>query len=157
MFNESLAQKVNYHLSNHGIDCEIVYRNIYTLLPAKVNKTNADIAVSMHCNALNEKPNGTEVLYYKGSQEGAALAISLQRKFIRCLNLKDRGVNPRALIERGGYLLRSTKMPCVIAEPFFIDSDELLMAIEKNDELAEAYANGIMEYFVLKEFDDGAK
>ncbi|UCG13233.1 MAG: N-acetylmuramoyl-L-alanine amidase [Deltaproteobacteria bacterium] len=45
---------------------------------------------------------------------------------------------------RGGYLLRYTNAPCVIAEPFFIDNDEdLAKANEDLAGLAAVYATAI--------------
>ena len=54
------------------------------------------------------------------------------------------GVKPKKSEDRGGYLLRYTHAPCVIAEPFFIDNDEdLARAREDPDGLALAYARAI--------------
>jgi len=155
MFNEFLADKVAIELTKSGIESEIVYRGFsYWLLPGKVNKTKADIAVSMHCNAFNEDQNGTETLYYKNSNKGECLATFMQKEIVKCLGLKDRGLKPCVAShkgkagDRGGYLLKKTKMPCIIAEPFFIDCDRsLMLAMMKVDELAKAYANGIESYF----------
>jgi len=50
--------------------------------------------------------------------------------------------NGKQYEERGGYLLRYTGAPCVIAEPFFIDNDQDLKKAQQNIvELAGAYAN----------------
>lgn len=155
MFNEFLADKVAIELTKKGIESEIVYRGIsYWLLPSKVNKTKADIAISMHCNAFNKKQNGTETLYYKGSVKGRTLATFMQTNIVKCLGLKDRGLKPCIAShkgkagDRGGYLLKYTKMTCVTAEPFFIDCDaSLMLGMAKTDELAVAYANAIESYF----------
>jgi N-acetylmuramoyl-L-alanine amidase len=48
--------------------------------------------------------------------------------------------------DRGGYLLRYTKAPCLIAEPFFIDNNnDLTRAQEDLDGLTSAYASAIDE------------
>jgi N-acetylmuramoyl-L-alanine amidase len=49
--------------------------------------------------------------------------------------------------DRGGLLLQKTSMPCVIVEPFFIDSDSSLeLAQERFDDLVKAYALGIKNF-----------
>jgi N-acetylmuramoyl-L-alanine amidase len=159
MFNEFLADKVAIELTKKGIESEIVYRGFsYWFLPGKVNRTNADIAVSMHCNAFNEGQNGTETLYYKNSVNGSVLASFMQDEIVNCLGLKDRGLKPciekhkGKAGDKGGHLLKKTKMPCVIVEPFFIDCDaSLMLGMAKTNELAVAYANGIESYFDFKD------
>lgn len=157
MFNEVLAKAVAIELTKKSIESEIVYRGAtYFWLPRKVNKTNADIAISLHCNAFNTEVSGTETLFYKGSEKGEDLAYFMQRKVVKCLNSKDRGL--RSCIakykgragDKGGHLLKKTKMPCIIVEPFFIDHDDsLLQGMAKTDDLAEAYANAVYLYFAL--------
>lgn len=153
-FNKRLAALVKIELEELGINSVICYRETnYNELPGQVNETKADIAVSLHCNAFNENPNGSEVLYYAMSVKGHDLAASMQAEIVKCLGLKDRGLKPCVASykgkagDRGGYLLQNTSMPCVIVEPFFIDSDSSLeLALCKFSELAEAYATGISKY-----------
>lgn len=154
-FNSSLAVILGDLLAENSYICNIVYRDAgYAFLPQKVNQTNADIAVSLHCNAFNKEANGSETLYYKGSKKGELLAGFIQHEVVKCLDLKDRGLkiceygHVGKAGDRGGYLLKKTKMPCVIVEPFFIDSDSSLnLAQSKIEELAKAYFDGIEEYF----------
>ena len=154
-FNEPLAFSVAQNLNDRGIEALVVYRDCsYKELPDKVNRTGADIAVSLHCNAFNGGAHGTEALYYKGSVKGRKLAQAIQDKVVKCLQLPDRGVKAKQTAhkgkagDRGGILLKRTSMPCVIVEPFFIDSDKsLLLAVEKFEELSIAYADGIQAYF----------
>lgn len=154
-FNEPLAHAIAKALLNLGYEVSLVYRDgSYSELPDQVNKTGADIAISLHCNAFNKGSNGSEVLYYKGSENGLKLALSLQTEIVDCLDLKDRGVKETQAAhegkagDRGGYLLKHTSMPCVIAEPFFIDSNESLdLAVSKFDDLVAAYKQGIVNYF----------
>jgi len=153
-FNGPLAHSVAEKLILEGYKPIIIYRNCtYSELPAKVNQTGADIAVSFHCNAYNEEPNGSETLYYKLSSKGFLLASCIQEQVVKCLGLKDRGLKPIVAShkgkagDRGGLLLQKTSMPCVIVEPFFIDSDTSLeLANHKFEELAEAYTKGIVNF-----------
>ena len=153
-FNGPLAHSVAEKLILEGCEPIIIYRDCsYSELPNKVNETGADIAVSFHCNAFNEQSNGSETLYYKGSSKGFLLASCIQENVVKCLGLKDRGLKPCVAThegkagDRGGLLLQKTSMPCVIVEPFFIDSDESLeLANHKFEDLSEAYTKGIVNY-----------
>ena len=153
-FNSALALHVRYQLEKLGFIVTVVYRDSYNALPGEVNDTNADIAVSMHCNAFNNTANGSEVLYYYQSEKGKKLAGYIQKHVVETLDTKDRGLKPcRAAYngkagDRGGYLLKYTSMPCVIVEPFFIDNnDALANAMDNFHALSEAYAYGILDYF----------
>ena len=154
-FNEPLAHSVAEKLKLSGFEVVVQYRNCsYVDLPIKVNQTKADLAVSFHCNAFDENPHGSETLYYKGSDKGELLAMCLQREIVKCLGLKDRGLKPCVAAhkgkagDRGGHLLKGTKMPGVIVEPFFIDCDlSLELAQHKFEALAEAHTAGIVRYF----------
>ncbi len=153
-FNGPLAHSVAEKLILEGYEPIIIYRDCsYSALPGKVNQTEADIAVSFHCNAFNEQSNGSETLYYKHSSKGFMLASCIQEQVVNCLGLKDRGLKPCVAShkgkagDRGGLLLQKTLMPCVIVEPFFIDSDASLeLANHKFEELSEAYTKGIVDY-----------
>ncbi len=160
MFNNALAPSVAKHLGLLGVRPIIVYRetssNGYNRLPGQVNATEADICLSMHCNAFNDKPNGSEVLYYHGSANSKRLASLLLDGITDCLGLKNRGLRPvnyeyqGSKNDRGGYLLKKTKMPAVIVEPFFIDADSSLnLAYAKLDELAKTYADACAKYLVV--------
>ena len=154
MFNELLAMLIADNLTRMGQMVCVVYRDgTYRELIETVNLTDAYIAVSLHCNAFDKNPHGTETLYYQGSENGKLLAQSMQDSIVKCLGLKDRGLKPCDYDhvgkkgDRGGYLLKKTKMPCVIVEPFFIDSDcSLDLAHERINELSLAYCEGIINY-----------
>jgi len=155
-FNKPVAHSVAEKLKLEGFDPVIIYRDCsYSDLPIKVNLTNADIAISLHCDAFDEDPHGSETLYYNGSSKGELLAHCMQREVVKCLDLKDRGVKSCVAAhegkagDRGGHLLKGTKMPCVIVEPFFIDSDSSLeLAQYKFEGLAEAYTAGVVRYLI---------
>lgn len=154
-FNEALAWLVHIQLKTFtDIESEVVYRKTtYQNLPYEVNKTGADIAVSMHCNAFDSNPHGTEVLYYSGSVKGKKLALAMLKQVVACLKTQNRGVksitgsHKGRAGDRGGHLVMATHMPCIIVEPFFIDNDGALEnAVQKIAMLALAYADAIEEY-----------
>ena len=143
-FNEHLALGIEKKVQKTEI--QRVYRRTYKELPDDINALDPDFIVSLHCNAFNGKASGTEVLYYHKSENGKKMAEILLEHLVEHLKLRNRGIKPRTAEDRGGYLLRYTKAPCVIAEPFFIDSDDdLARAQEDLDGLALAYANTIEE------------
>ncbi len=143
-FNEDLALRIEKKVNHTEI--RKVYRRTYKELPDDINAICPDLVVSLHCNAFNTKASGTEVLYYHKSEKGKKMADNLQNHFVEHLKLPDRGVKPKSAEDRGGYLLRYTKAPCVIAEPFFIDNDNDLAKAQGDMEgLAKAYAEAIEE------------
>lgn len=145
-FNNELVEKVVKKLTAGWFDKVepvVVYRDTYRGLPDKIDAENPDFIVSFHCNAYNGKPNGTEVLYYHSSTNGKKMAKILQKHLLR-LGFKDRGILGRTAEDRGGYLLRYTNAPCVIAEPFFLDSDAEYTNVDMDD-LAEYYVDAIEE------------
>ena len=143
-FNDDLAIRIEKKVEN--VDIQRVYRRTHQELPDDINALNPDFIVSLHCNAFNTKASGTEVLYYHRSEKGKKMAEILLKYLVEYLNLPNRGIKPKTAEDRGGYLLRYTKAPCVIAEPFFIDNDDdLARAQEDIGGLAEAYARAIEE------------
>lgn len=141
-FNEGLA--VSIERKNTGTEVQRIYRRTYKDLPRDINQYNPDFTVSLHCNAFNKRASGTEVLYYHKSQKGKIIAEVLQSALVEHLQLPDRGVKPKTSEDRGGYLLRYTEAPCVIAESFFIDNNkDLARAQEDLEGLAGAFVNAI--------------
>jgi len=141
-FNEALAMRIEAKV--RGVRIQRIYRRTYDALPADINALGPDFIVSLHCNAYDTEASGTEVLYYHRSERGRQMAALLQTQLLACLRLPDRGIRPKTSEDRGGYLLRNTDAPCVIAEPFFIDNDgDLARARADEDALAEAYAKAI--------------
>ncbi|QJA05280.1 N-acetylmuramoyl-L-alanine amidase [Thermosulfurimonas marina] len=93
---------------------------------------------------MTSAASGTEVLYYHRSWKGEKMAQILLDYLVAHLGLPSRGIKPCTSEDRGGYLLRYTKAPCVICEPFFIDNSvDLARAQEDLPGLARAYAQAI--------------
>lgn len=122
-FNNKLAQKIDC-LIDERCETEIVYRDTYKALPDKVNTLNPDFVICFHLNSFNTQVMGAEVLYYHRSKNGKKMASIFQNRLVNGLNLNDRGIKAKTSEERGGYILKNTKAPCIIIEPFFIDNDE---------------------------------
>lgn len=145
-FNSKLSLGIQEALTGADIAVLRVFRKTYRQLPDDINGMNPDFIISMHCNAYDRKASGTEVLYYHRSIQGYRMARVLQAELVACLGLRNRGIIPCNIEDRGGYLLCHTKAPCIIAEPFFIDnSDDLKLALSKYDQLVEAYKSAVLE------------
>ena len=141
-FNEKLAMEIEDEVND--VVTQRIYRRTYNTLPSDINEFNPDFIISLHCNAFNKTASGTEVLYYHRSTKGKLMAEILNEKLLEALGLNNRGIKPKSAEDRGGYLLKSTLAPCVIAEPFFIDNNsDLKVVIDKRDALIKAYASSI--------------
>lgn len=122
------------------------YRRKYETLPGDINAVNPDFIVSLHCNVYNCRTSGTDVLYYHKSTKGKQIAEILLKHLTDFLKLPNKGIIPKTVEDKGGYLLGYTKAPCIIAEPFFIDNDKDVEHVMKNLEgLADAYAGALDE------------
>lgn len=104
------------------------------------NDFDADLFVSIHCNASKptNEPMGTEV--FAVSTKGIALATQIE-KSISGLGFKSRGVKNGANL----YVLKYTDCPSVLVELFFIDSKADCNLYNKfgSDTLAKAIADAI--------------
>jgi len=138
-YNEPLALEIGEALAKIGHTVNIIYRHAYNQLPHDINTTNPDIVVSLHCNAYNEKATGSEVLYWNTSLRGKQAAQIFLDAICESLKLSCRGIKPKNLKSRGGFVLRNTDAPCIILEPFFIDNDlDLQRAIKNHYQFAQA-------------------
>lgn len=138
-YNSKLINEVRRSIQPY-IDVVIVERDTYRDLPNKINSHSPDLIISFHCNAFNTDASGTEVLYYHKSKTSAKHAKNLLIHLVDALGLPNRGIKPKTSEERGGYLLRYTHAPCIIAEPFFIDNlKDLNTAIVREEQLIAAY------------------
>lgn len=82
------------------------------------NDTNADVFVSIHANAAdNRNATGTETYHYPGSSLGRKLAGFIQEELVYALELADRGVK-----EADHAVTRLTNMPACLTELAFISN-----------------------------------
>ena len=143
-FNDDLSIRIEQKVKK--VKIQRVYRKTYSALPGQINSFNPDFILSLHCNACNCIASGTEVLYWHKSTKGKKMAEILKRNLVSYLRLADRGIKPIDSDDRGSLILRKTKAPAVISEPFFIDNDiDLDRALEDLDSFAQVYANAIEE------------
>lgn len=150
-FNKDLAEFIKCSVA--FCEVEVVYRESFMGLPGKINELKPDFIIALHCNAFNESASGTETLYHWNSEKSYVLAQITQHHTVEALNLPYRGMKPKHVEDKGGYLLKNTNAPCVIGEPFFIDNDSDLTVAQCNrDALALAYIEAMREFITfLKE------
>ena len=110
------------------------------------NAADADIFVSVHCNASasNRTYEGTFTYFYPGSEKGEKLAGMVQDAVIRSAGSVDRG-----LLSNNYVVLRETWMPAVLVETGFMSAHgELskLVTPSYQEKLAQGIAKGIEAY-----------
>ena len=143
---QKLMLLVSAYLEKAGCEVMAVQTADLAEICNVTNKWGADILVSIHCNAFNQKAKGTETFAYYGSREGDALAHHIQSQIVTSLATTNRGVK-----EAGFYVLKHTKCTAVLVETAFIDNkgDEQLL-LDKTDEFARAIARGVTDYVSAK-------
>ena len=117
-------------------------------LQARVNKAprNADIFISIHCNAFtNPNTNGMETFYYGGSVQGRRLAELLNEELLRYGGRNNRGVKSANF-----YVLKHSSCPASLIELAFVTNpteESLLADDEYQNQLAQAIASAVKKYF----------
>lgn len=143
--NYDIATKLTTILATQKHEVLFIMHNELADICAEANDFNADIFVSIHCNAAkNRLAEGTETYYCQGSEAGERLAEHIQACLIDRLGLVNRGVKTA-----GYYVLKCTNMPAVLVETAFISNEreEALLADDsRRQAIAEAISQGINEF-----------
>ena len=137
-------------LKEKGIEYVTVIQDTFPLLFSKINRvaSSKDIILSFHLNSADETAHGSEFLYYQRSEKSKRLASILDKHVVESVGLRDRGIKPKTLADRGGSLLVRTISPCVILEPAFISNkNDIDTLTEKKEAYADAIIKSIEEYF----------
>ena len=145
-----IAKKVTMYLDRAGCEVKFLQSNnlcgeypAHPNIVATANELGADIFISLHCNAFNEKANGTECLVFAKGSYAEDLANAIQNQIISSLSTVDRGVKERPDLA----VLKGTKMPAVLVEMAFIDNaTDCEKLINQQDEFARAIARGVTDY-----------
>lgn len=101
---------------------------------SKANSWGADIYISFHHNAFQSKwgtHTGTETFHFKGSVEGQKLARLVHTGVVKAYGLRDRGLKTNNL-----YITRKSKMPAILIEGGFMDSNIDIKKL-RNDKVLE--------------------
>jgi len=140
--NLRISQRVEKYLQAAGYAVKLFQYNGLQQICDDANAWNADLFVSIHCNAFDGNAHGTETLF-GGSNDSRRLAISIQNQIIDKLKTADRGIKLG-----GAYVLKYTNMPAVLVETAFIDNpDDAKLLVDREDDFARAIAVGISDYY----------
>lgn len=124
----------------------------YNWLDGIVNEANAwdaDLFVSIHCNASPDgDARGTETYYYEYSDKSKRLARLIQNRILDAIPTLDRGIKDKIGGDFDVYVTKYTKMPAVLVETAFIDNYvDARILVDFEDEFARAIACAITDYF----------
>lgn len=141
---KEIADLVEHYLVAAGVD---VVGNVQSdslgEIVTKANDSDADIFISIHCNAFNGSAKGTETCIYPDSTVGKKLGTCIQKQIVESLDTVDRGLKDRS----GLYVLKHTDMPAVLVETAFIDNyDDGVKLRDRTDEFARAIARGVTDF-----------
>ena len=142
-----IGARVESYLRKFGLTTKLFQYDGLETICNESNKFNADIFVSIHCNAFNGTANGTETYNFYNSAEGNKLATAIHLQILKAFpEIADRGVK-----EAGYYVLAATNCPAVLVETAFIDNqqDNLLLK-NHTEEFAVAIGKGILLYLGIK-------
>lgn len=106
------------------------------------NQKNADIFISIHCNAHASNAEGIETWIFPGSNAGRKLAESVQESLTKTFSShKNRGIK-----DYNFQVLRDTQMPAILVECEFITNPTQLKFLsdeENQRKIAEAIILGL--------------
>ena len=108
------------------------------------NRNNADLFISVHCNAFRNEIIGGTTTYFYGATS-LPLAKSIHKQMLSQLGLRDIGVRQARF-----FVLFHTEMPAVLIEPVFITNTkeyEMLLKPENRDKIAIAVVKGVVAYY----------
>lgn len=111
------------------------------------NSANADIFISVHVDAYEDKGvGGTTTYYFDKTDADDRFARYVENSLNSQLHLSDRGEQSGDL-----YVLRNTNMPAVLAEVAYISNpveEKLVQASSFRKKAAVGLYNGIKNYFI---------
>ena len=134
-----IAQRVETYLQAVGYDTMLFQYDGLQAICDAANNWNADLFVSIHCNAGGGF--GTETYYI--SERGKLIANAIQNQIVSSVATFNRGVK----FDDEFFVLANTNMPAVLVECAFIDNpNDAKLLREREDDFARAIARGISDY-----------
>ena len=145
-----MALEVGQRLEAAG--CRVIYSrddDTYITLSDRAdlaNELGADIFISIHANAMPQKPNinGLETYCYKLGGQAEVLANYVHDAILEAASPEDRGVRTANY-----YVLRETDMPAILVETGYMsnaDECQKLADAAYQKALARGIANGAIDY-----------
>ena len=157
--NLAIALRLKKKLNKHGVDVILTRNGDYDLsTPGAnrrkktdfdnrikfINKSNADIYLSIHINYLNDsRYYGAQTFYTSGNE---ILAESIQNEFIVYLEspLKEKKLDDSI------YMYKKLNVPGVLIECGFLSNKnerELIVTSEYQEKIVDAIITGLVNYY----------
>lgn len=152
----SVGQKVKHYLEAVGYEVMLLQNDNlagessgYQNVTATANEWEADVFVSLHCNAFNAAARGIETLCFDPNGGSGELANCIQDQLVTTLQAIDPNIPDRSVKQRRDLaVLKYTDMPAVLVEMAFIDeTNDAKLLVECQDDIARAVARGITDYY----------
>ncbi len=145
----NIARRVESYLRKVGYDVKLEQIDGLERICDACNDWDADLFVSIHCNAGGG--TGTETYHYEYSHAGKKLAACIQRQIVNSLSTVDRGLKTKIFGSDGYpydvFVCKYTDCPAVLVETAFIDDDfDYRLLRDRQDDFASAIARGITDY-----------
>jgi len=155
-FNKPLADRVAELIRDSGQMASVIshyngnsYGSAMADVARQLKTICADVALELHFNSTSSpSATGFEFLCWHSSKRGNALATCIQKAFQKAFpEQRDRGIKHATPSDRGSRFLQVTHCPAVICEPFFgSNPKDTAFFYEHREELAQAYADGILNW-----------
>ena len=128
----------------------------YPCVTDEANRWLADVFVSIHVNAGGGR--GAETFCYWKFGAGGRLASCIQSQLVTAMQAIDPGYQDRGVKERKSLcVLRESYMPAALVELGFIDSGDVSLLKEHQEDMAKAVARGITDFWQENLAFSGAK
>lgn len=121
---------------------------------AMANNANVDFFISMHCNAIENKPdvNGLQVLYYPDSNNhNAQVATTMLDSMLLSTNATNKGIVPQPEI----VVLKKTAMQSLLIENGFVTNEDEAKKLESSSyqqKLVKGIVHGVDTLYKAKQF-----
>lgn len=165
----AIALKVEQVLKHAGIETVMTRTGDYDLVrgedvphrqredltrrAALVNRSNAQLFVSLHANSFPSATwSGAQTFYLNEDEDSFRLATHVQSALVR--ELRDLGPNRRRAASADLRILRDVNVPAVVIEVGFLshpEEESLLQQTEYQARVAQAIANGILAFVAEQE------
>jgi N-acetylmuramoyl-L-alanine amidase len=155
--NLAVATFLKAELENKGADVVMTRSDENAIADTKdedmekrrviIHDSGSDILVSVHMNSFgDESVSGPLVLFMPGSQQGQALAGTIQQ----CINDELEPANECDVRSDDLFVLRAGNMPSVLVECGFISNkaeEKKLLSEDYQKKVAKAICDGVASYF----------